>query len=73
MFKKKGKNQDSGHQHNYDSRSKTKIPPPVTPAPPKKGHNSAVIFDVLHFGAKGDGKTDDTKVNPKSFPNLFQK
>lgn len=73
MYKKKGKNHGSSHQHNHGSRSKPKIPPPVAPVPPKKGHISAVIFDVLHFGAKGDGKTDDTKVTLTSFPNLFCK
>lgn len=73
MYKKKGKNHGSNHQHNHGSRSKPKNSPPATPGPPKTGHNSAVIFDVLHFGAKGDGKTDDTKVNPKSFSNLFCK
>lgn len=36
------------------------------PSPPKsKGYNNgvhSVSFDVLDFGAKGDGSTDDTKV-----------
>ncbi|KAL1804446.1 hypothetical protein ACET3Z_033093 [Daucus carota] len=61
MYKKKGKNHGSNHQHNHGSKSKPKNSPPTTQGPPKTGHNSAVIFDVLHFGAKGDGKTDDTK------------
>ncbi|KAK1386336.1 hypothetical protein POM88_024071 [Heracleum sosnowskyi] len=43
-------------------RSKPENPPPVALVPPNKGHNSPAIFDVLHFGAKGDGNTDDTKV-----------
>lgn len=45
------------------------LPPPVTkpkpdvprsPPPQKGGHSS--MFNVLDFGAKGDGETDDTKV-----------
>ncbi|XP_010248489.1 PREDICTED: polygalacturonase At1g48100 [Nelumbo nucifera] len=55
----------------------TKSPPPApkpgkgykgpkepTPVPPPgKGFSGShgAVFDVLHFGAKGDGKTDDTK------------
>ena len=35
-------------------------PSPIPPAP----HGTA--FDVLDFGAKGDGTTDDTKVGAKS-------
>ncbi|XVF43990.1 hypothetical protein PTKIN_Ptkin02bG0084100 [Pterospermum kingtungense] len=58
------------------SSPKTKPPPapsppipkpkkgvPSTP-PPQKGYSHSQqsnVFDVLHFGAKGDGKTDDTK------------
>ncbi|KAE8654413.1 Helicase-like protein [Hibiscus syriacus] len=38
---------------------KPRVKVPSTP-PPQKGQQSKV-FDVLHFGAKGDGKTDDTK------------
>lgn len=48
-------------------------PPPLTPkpkeatppSPPRKGNNNgghSVTFNVLNFGAKGDGSTDDTKV-----------
>ncbi|KAA8533157.1 hypothetical protein F0562_033310 [Nyssa sinensis] len=35
----------------------------LPPSPPKKGHitGPSTIFDVLDFGAKGDGSTDDTK------------
>jgi len=52
-------------------RNTPKPPPsnednPTTP-PPKPyngGHSSTTTtFNVLDFGAKGDGKTDDTKVN----------
>ena len=39
---------------------------PTTP-PPKGynggGHSPTTTFNVLDFGAKGDGKSDDTKVN----------
>ncbi|KAJ7943656.1 Polygalacturonase [Quillaja saponaria] len=38
--------------------------PVIQPKPPQKGYNgghSIVFFDVLDFGAKGDGSTDDTK------------
>ncbi|KAI3452716.1 hypothetical protein Pfo_009380 [Paulownia fortunei] len=45
------------------------LPPPATgpkksPPPPKKGAGNApgsTVFNVLGFGAKGDGSTDDTK------------
>lgn len=47
-------------------------PPPLNPKPkdtplnpPQKGNNNgghSVTFNVLDFGAKGDGSTDDTKV-----------
>lgn len=56
---------------------KSKNPPPSASPPPKKdfpapppekGYNNghSAIFDVLDFGAKGDGNTDDTKVNYES-------
>ncbi|GLT36578.1 hypothetical protein SLA2020_109470 [Shorea laevis] len=37
---------------------------PPSPSPPQKGHESiqqSAAFNVLDFGAKGDGTTDDTK------------
>ncbi|KAK6117929.1 hypothetical protein DH2020_048334 [Rehmannia glutinosa] len=40
------------------------IPPPTTPPPDKGEEDNApdsTVFDVLDFGAKGDGTTDDTK------------
>lgn len=41
---------------------KQDMPPPTSP--PQKGKNGghSVTFNVLDFGAKGDGHTDDTKV-----------
>ncbi|KAB2088274.1 hypothetical protein ES319_A04G164700v1 [Gossypium barbadense] len=42
---------------------KPKVKVPSIP-PPQKGYGNgqrSKVFDVLHFGAKGDGKTDDTK------------
>ncbi|KAJ4973370.1 hypothetical protein NE237_006544 [Protea cynaroides] len=58
----------------YDKKFKSKRPskpsipkspslPPETPAPPSKGNNVSpyAVFNVLDFGAKGDGNTDDTK------------
>lgn len=77
LSQKKGKNHVSSHHHSSGSNSKPKTPPPIAPAPPAtkpkddnspsppaKGHNyvAASTFHVLDFGAKGDGKTDDTKV-----------
>lgn len=44
------------------------LPPPSTPilppSPPEEGYGNApsATFNVLDFGAKGDGTTDDTKV-----------
>lgn len=76
LSKKKGKNHVSSHHHSSGSKSKSKTPSPVTPeppatkpkddvppSPPTKDHNyvAPATFHVLDFGAKGDGKTDDTK------------
>lgn len=41
--------------------TKPKPDVPRSPPPQKGGHSS--MFNVLDFGAKGDGVTDDTKVN----------
>ncbi|KAF5726734.1 polygalacturonase [Tripterygium wilfordii] len=76
LAKKKGKSHNSGHHH-HNGGSQPKAPPshkaPVSPpskpgenippSPPQKGNNGghSMIFNVLHFGAKGDGSTDDTK------------
>lgn len=77
LSKKKGKNHVSSHHHSNGNKPKPKTPSPVapappatkpkddnTPAPPTKDHNyiAASTYHVLDFGAKGDGKTDDTKV-----------
>ena len=54
---------------------KRKAPPLPTPKPkeefpsnPPAGHSTT--FNVLDFGAKGDGRTDDTKVIPNSHQML---
>lgn len=76
LYKKKGKTHGSSqHHHNGGSKPKPKAPPHNAPLPPPpapgdddppssppaaKGHSAT--FDVLDFGAKGDGITDDTKV-----------
>ncbi|CAA3031723.1 polygalacturonase At1g48100-like [Olea europaea subsp. europaea] len=74
LSKKKGKNH-AGNHHNGGGKSKQKtpqLPPQLPPSPapptmpPKKGRDtpapaSSTVFNVLDFGAKGDGRTDDTK------------
>lgn len=41
---------------------------PPSPAPPRKGYgsNQPTVFNVMEFGAKGDGDADDTKVMSNS-------
>lgn len=69
LYKKKGKYHGSNNHHKSTSKPKPKYasPSPTTPTnPPSKGYDnvpSTNIFDVRNFGATGDGKTDDTKVN----------
>lgn len=54
-----GRKQGSGSPHPSPGRKKGSGSPPVpTPGYPK-GYSK--IFDVLSYGAKGDGVTDDTK------------
>ncbi|KAL2519543.1 Pectin lyase-like superfamily protein [Abeliophyllum distichum] len=69
LSKKKGKNHGGNH-HNGDKSKQKKPSPPLSPPPapsakpPKKGGDAAAsstVFNVLDFGAKGDGSTDDTK------------
>jgi hypothetical protein len=76
LAKKKGKNQGNSHQKHHNGASKPKPPPqkaPSLPPPPKEApapsppQKSSTTFNVLDFGAKGDGKSDDTKV----FISLF--
>lgn len=78
LFKKKGKNHGSNHHNSNGGKSKQKVPspPPLPPrgsgskkappvTPPEKGVDKSppsTVFNVLHFGAKGDGRSDDTKV-----------
>ncbi|CAA2995925.1 polygalacturonase At1g48100-like isoform X1 [Olea europaea var. sylvestris] len=77
LFKKKGKNHGSNHHNSNGGKSKQKVPspPPLPPrgsgskkappvTPPEKGVDKSppsTVFNVLHFGAKGDGRSDDTK------------
>ncbi|KAL2547011.1 Pectin lyase-like superfamily protein [Forsythia ovata] len=69
LSKKKGKNHGGNHHHGDKSKQKTPSPPlspPPAPStkPPKKGGDElapSTVFNVLDFGAKGDGSTDDTK------------
>ncbi|KAH7833130.1 hypothetical protein Vadar_003347 [Vaccinium darrowii] len=72
LYKKKAKN----HHNSNAGKSKHKVPspkappPPSPPAlkpdippPPKKGYDKApsAVYNVVDFGAKGDGESDDTK------------
>ncbi|KAG8640145.1 hypothetical protein MANES_13G028600v8 [Manihot esculenta] len=72
----KGKSRDNNHnRHNGGSKPKPEPPShqsPLPPAskPPKDDDPSSsspvkgsAIFNVLDFGAKGDGKSDDTKLD----------
>ncbi|KAH6801940.1 Pectin lyase-like superfamily protein [Perilla frutescens var. frutescens] len=75
LSKKKGKSHGSSHHSGKANKPKQKtpspkappappLPPPEGPPPPKKGGGNAAgsaVFDVLDFGAKGDGCADDTK------------
>ncbi|KAK8561114.1 hypothetical protein V6N12_048189 [Hibiscus sabdariffa] len=76
LYKKKTKDhgQGQGHHNYHNGGSKPhKTTPPPSPKPkvnvpstppPQKGYGNgqqSKVLDVLHFGAKGDGKTDDTK------------
>lgn len=38
------------------------VPKPIDDAPPSSPQKGSSTFNVLDFGAKGDGGTDDTKV-----------
>ncbi|KAI3522477.1 hypothetical protein L1887_00281 [Cichorium endivia] len=66
------KKKSGNHHHNGGggkSKSKSsshKAPPSSSPAPPPEnddggGIAAAATYNVLNFGAKGDGRTDDTK------------
>ncbi|KAF3773529.1 Polygalacturonase [Nymphaea thermarum] len=60
LGKKKGKSgsNGSGKKHISPIAPAPEHSPPPAGSPP---HDSGVIFDVIDFGAKGDGVTDDTK------------
>ncbi|QCD82301.1 polygalacturonase At1g48100 [Vigna unguiculata] len=45
----------------YPPPSNEDTPTTPPPKPYNGGHSSSTTFNVLDFGAKGDGKTDDTK------------
>ncbi|KAK9276275.1 hypothetical protein L1049_005806 [Liquidambar formosana] len=69
LSKKKGKSHSSSHHHNHGGGSKPKAPSPpkpkkgipTTPPPKNEDNGHSTIFNVLDFGAKGDGSSDDTK------------
>ncbi|OVA20733.1 Glycoside hydrolase [Macleaya cordata] len=68
LYKKKYKHHGSNHHHGGGSKSKSPKPPgkghsPIPPPSYDGGHPTinSTVFDVLQFGAKGDGNTDDTK------------
>ncbi|XP_026381847.1 polygalacturonase At1g48100-like [Papaver somniferum] len=71
LYKKKYKNHGNSYNHHgggYKSKSPPKPPvkgyTPVVPPPSYDDDNptiSSTTFNVLQFGAKGDGNTDDTK------------
>lgn len=79
LSSKKGKSHNHGGAHkgnHHGGASKTKPPSRKMPKPdvshsplPQKGSRSS-MFNVLDFGARGDGKTDDTKVHTKIVMNL---
>ena len=69
-------NQNPNQKHHLINHPQPKAPshkpPPTTKpiqdippsSPPQKGYDSShsLVFDVMDFGAKGDGITDDTKL-----------
>ncbi|KAK6133597.1 hypothetical protein DH2020_032657 [Rehmannia glutinosa] len=66
ISKKKGKNHGYNNHHKGNagkSKPKTLTPkaPPLPPAAPRGPKGGSSVFNVLDFGAKGDGTKDDTK------------
>ncbi|CAL5338314.1 unnamed protein product [Camellia sinensis] len=66
LYKKKGKNHHQHHGNNGKSKHKHSSPkappvpePNIPPSPPKQ--SPSTVFNVLDFGARGDGICDDTK------------
>lgn len=76
LSKKKGSH--GGSKNHHSGAPPSPLPPKpkeeIVQTPPKKGPSAgdSAIFNVLDFGAKGNGETDDTKV-PSILPifNLF--
>lgn len=75
-FSRKKTAKNHHHNNNGHAKSKPKSPtthkPPPSPSAPAPKYNvpstppgidNAAIYNVLSFGAKGDGTTDDTKVS----------
>ncbi|KAJ6725614.1 hypothetical protein OIU79_003893 [Salix purpurea] len=76
LAKKKGKSHGNSHHRHHHGVSKPKTPPHKAPAPPPPApkekkpkpkpkpsppQTGSTTFNVLDFGAKGNGKSDDTK------------
>lgn len=78
LLKKKTKSHGRSHHNHHGGSKSPKAPSHKTPSlppspepveatpplPPQKGYKGgrSATFNVLDFGAKGDGSTDDTKV-----------
>ncbi|XP_039116141.1 polygalacturonase At1g48100-like [Dioscorea cayenensis subsp. rotundata] len=58
---KKGKSKAKGGSHHHDGNSSKQKPKPDVEYPSPPASLSSSVFNVLDFGAKGDGLTDDTK------------
>ncbi|XP_043706686.1 polygalacturonase At1g48100-like [Telopea speciosissima] len=63
LYKKKVKSHGTHGGSIMPKPLKPSKPKSPSPPPPSEGYNNghSTIFDVLDFGAKGDGATDDTK------------
>ena len=80
LYKREGNNHGSSHQQTNAGKSKNKVESPKAPVPPetkpkkdgvtttpKKDYSGlSTVFNVIDFGATGDGTRDDTKVPPNS-------
>lgn len=62
IYKKKGKSHSSKPKSKTPKTHPPSSPPVPGPVPsPKQSPSSSSVFNVLDFGAKGDGTSDDTK------------